>query len=458
MIHPDDRKEAERVINTWLKKKEGTYDNNFRLRTKKGDYIWVRSTGKAVEYDAEGKVIRMIGNHTDITSIKKFQQELIKAKEEAEEANRLKTEFLKNMSHEVRTPMNGIIGFADMLDDDNLTNERRKYFSKIIQNSSHQLLRIINDILEISTLETKQISLIQETINLNDFLMEIFSVFNLKFKERNIPIYLRKGMRDNECEIVSDKTKLNKILSNLIENALKFTSEGFVETGYYIEAGKLVLYVKDTGMGISPQKQDLIFERFSQEDQEIAQNHGGLGLGLSIAKENAQLLGGDITLESVKGVGSTFFVSIPFTSKQENIKLEENINELSQSNNHVTILVVEDEEINYLYLETLFEEEKKYKFNVLHAKNGKEAIDLCQENENIDIVLMDLKMPVMNGFEASKIIKEKRPDLPIIAQTAYSTHSDKSLALNNGCDDFISKPIDRDKFFQLVYKHLKITH
>ncbi|MBK8808587.1 MAG: PAS domain S-box protein [Bacteroidales bacterium] len=397
----------------------------------------------------------LAGFTIDITERKKNENDLIKAKEIAEDSDRLKTMFLHNMSHEIRTPMNGIIGFSEMLDKPYLSDEKRKYFSRIIQNSSRQLLRIIDDILEISTLETKQVKLNKTEFSLNDLLMEMFSIFSLKSNERNIPLYLKKALLDEHSFIVSDKLKINKILGNLLENALKFTSVGYIEFGYYFENLKVILYVKDTGIGISPENHALIFVRFSQESKEISSSLGGLGLGLSISKENAQLLGGAITLESEKGKGTTFYVSIPYEPIQKENSAVNN-SETDAEDEYYVILIAEDEEVNFLFLEALFADEIDGNYKLIHAKNGKEAFDICLENKNIDIVLMDLKMPIMNGFEAAEKIKEIAPKLPIIAQTAYSTEQDKQLALKHGCDEFISKPIDKEHLFELVNKHLKI--
>ncbi|MCF8347137.1 MAG: response regulator, partial [Bacteroidales bacterium] len=334
--------------------------------------------------------------------------------------------------------------------------DKRKNYSKIIRNSGAQLLRVVDDILEIATLETKQTKLDESEFCLNDFLMELYAIFNLKAEMSDVPLYLDKPLHDRETNIISDKTKLNKILSNLIENAIKFTTSGSIEIGYTIEKELLKLYVKDTGIGISPENQQKIFERFSQEDKDIAETYGGLGLGLSICKENAQLLGGDITLESQKGSGSKFIVTIPYKSAGDSTHLSNKKSpETSKADAALTILVAEDEEMNYLYIEALFEDELESDYNLIHAKNGKEALDICLKN-HIDVVLMDIKMPVMNGNTATLKIKKRFPDLPVIAQTAYSTETEKEEAMKHGYDDFMSKPIDKDRLFETINKFVSI--
>jgi len=453
-IHPDFHEELVAYHESVVKKRISFNKEYKIIRINDGAERWVHGTGELV-YDTHGNPVRMHGAIQDITEIKKTEDELIKSKEKAVEANLLKTVFINNMSHEIRTPMNGIIGFSEMLDKPDISPEKRKYFSKIVQNSSHQLLRIIDDILEISTLETKQEGLNETEFCLNDLLMDLFSIFNLKSNLRNIPLYLKKALHDDQSHIVSDKTKLNKILSNLLENALKFTSEGFVELGYYVDNANLILYVKDTGIGISPKNHEIIFERFAQEEKDFSRKQGGLGLGLSICKENAELIGGKITLESEKGKGSTFFVTIPYKSAQfKNNNTKENFERFEKTDDKYTILIAEDEEVNYLYIEVLFEDEIDGNYKLIHAKNGKEAVEICFSNNTIDLVLMDIKMPIMNGYEATEKIKEKFPNLPIIVQTAYSTESDKQLALKHGCDDFISKPIDKVKLFGMINKYL----
>ncbi|WP_319502206.1 PAS domain S-box protein [uncultured Draconibacterium sp.] len=452
LVHPDDLLIAQDFFTDLLAGSESSSNNfEFRYRCKDNSYKWVALTATN---QLDNPVINgILLNYRDINPKKEAETELILAKEKAEEANKLKTEFLNNMSHEIRTPMNGIIGFSEMLDEPNISDEKRRYYSKIVQNSSHQLLRIIDDILEISTLETKQEKLNETEFSLNDLIMELFSIFDLNSKERNIPIYVKKALPDEQSNITTDRTKLNKILSNLLENALKYTNEGMIEMGYFIENDLLKLYVKDTGIGISPKNHQLIFERFSQENKEMSRKHGGLGLGLSISKENAQLLGGDITLTSEKDKGSTFYVTIPYKPAQTgNDKTTEISITPKEADSKYTILIAEDEEVNYLYLEALLRNEIKGNIELIHAKNGKEAVDICARNKTIDLVLMDIKMPIMNGYEASERIKSQFPDLPIIAQTAYSTDSDRELAIKHGYVDFISKPINKEKLFGMINK------
>jgi len=405
----------------------------------------------------------------DISNIKKIENELqnqvkeyeilnkqlISAKESAEESNLLKTEFLNNMSHEIRTPMNGILGFAELLKNPDLDLDKRNNFITIIKNSGIQLLHIIDDILDISILETKQVKIFEEEICLNDSLLELFSIFDLKAKENKTPLFFKKELSDEQSTILIDNTKLNKVLSNLLENALKFTSEGFIELGYYIEnkgeTPNLVIYVKDTGIGISSDDYTLIFDRFSQAEKQPLNNAGGLGLGLSIAKENTELLGGTISVKSIKGKGSTFFISIPYNPV--------NHKTVDLSNNHENapvILIAEDEEVNFIYLETLLTDILHIDCKILHAKNGQEAVDICKQNETVQIVLMDIKMPLMCGCEATRQIRAFKPDLPIIAQTAFSTQEDINKTLGSGCNEVLSKPINKTEFKDVIDRYLNV--
>jgi signal transduction histidine kinase/CheY-like chemotaxis protein len=440
-IHPEDRdKVREAFLNSLETKKN--YKMEHRILLKSGEVKYALQKG-VTHYDDTGKPIRSIGTIQDITESKKVEQEIIKSKEKAEESDSLKTEFLNNMSHEIRTPMNGILGFSGFLNDPNLDEKKRKNYVKIIQNSGNQLLGIIDDILEISTLETKQVILKEEETNLNDLLFELFSIFDLKAKGTRISLFLDKGLSDEQSIILTDRVKLHKVISNLLENALKFTNRGKINFGYKLNDKKLEFFVRDTGIGIPKTKIKIIFERFSQADKELSKKVGGLGLGLSIAKENVILLGGDISVESEMLKGSTFRFDIPFKPFDSEIGIHENVAD-EEIENKFTFLIVEDEEVNFMFIEILLLEKLKIKCNIIHAINGKEAVEICENNANIDFVLMDLKMPVMDGIEATKLIKKFRPDLPIIAQSAYTSYQDKKRAEDAGCSDFISKPIKKE--------------
>lgn len=377
--------------------------------------------------------------------IKKLNEEykiqntlLLDAKDKAELSDRLKTEFINNMSHEIRTPMNGIMGFSSLLRDEDISNTQIRNYTKIINSSGKQLMRVIDDILEISHLGTKQIIANEEEFCLNELLLESFAVFSIKAKEKKLALYLERSLSDAESKIKTDKLKLSKILNNLLENALKYTHEGKIELGYRLVDKKIIIHVKDSGVGVAKENHETIFDRFSRGSIENTQYVGGLGLGLSIAKENAELIGGHIHVESELNKGATFFITIPYKSSLLGLDLK------NETDRHV-VLVAEDEEVNFLYLETILENKFKRKCCVLHAKNGEEAVEICRLRGDVDLVLMDIKMPIMDGYKATHLIKKNRPDLFIIAQTAYSTAEDRAKALSVGCDDFISKPISKDE-------------
>ena len=440
-IHKDDRNKVDNAYENSLKNRK-PYKIEHRLLLKTGELKYVLEKCRT-EYDNLGNPIRSLGTILDITTQKINEQKLVQAKEKAQESDRLKTEFLNNMSHEIRTPMNGILGFSEFLNDQNLDEKKRQNYIKIVQNSGYQLLRIIDDILEISKLETKQVTLKEEKTNLNDLLFEMFSIFDIKAKENQIFLYLEKGLSDRNSIILTDSVKLHKVLSNLLENAFKFTNDGQINFGYQINKKRIEFFVRDTGIGIPKNKSEIIFERFSQADKELSKKVGGLGLGLSIAKENVMLLGGDISVESKMSKGSTFRFDIPFKPYDSDIENYEK-GTSDEIENGSTFLIVEDEEVNFMFIEILLLEKLKIKCNIIHAINGKEAVEICKNNANIDLVLMDLRMPVMNGFEATKLIKEFRPNLPIIAQSAYTSDDDRKRAEDAGCNDFISKPIQQE--------------
>jgi PAS domain S-box-containing protein len=432
---------------TQLKEKGIVENMETSLRLKDGTLIPALLSAKFIYLNNETHILIVT---REIRERKKMEEDLRRAKELAEASNRLKTEFLHNMSHEIRSPMNGIIGFSRMLTKKGISDKKQEYYTKIIQNSSYQLLKIIDDILEISTLETKQLKAENQPLNLNDFLLEQFSIFNLKAQENKLHLYLNKNLKDKQSEIMIDKVKLGKVVSNLVENAIRYTNKGNIEIGYTIEDQNLSIYVKDTGIGIPKEKQKLIFERFSQGEDQISKKSGGLGLGLSISKENAELMGGTILVESEFGKGSTFTLQVPY------LPVEQNIPELDISDKKIfNILIVEDDETNFMFYEALLEEELDFPYKLKHAYDGQEAIDLCSSNNTFDLILMDIKLPRVNGYDATRIIKSTHPQIPIIAQTAYTiaTRSDKFK--NAKFDAFLDKPIDKEQLISLIKRFLK---
>lgn len=382
------------------------------------------------------------------------KKELKIAKEHAEKSESLKTEFLHNMSHEIRTPINGIMGFSNLLRKHNLSEDEKEEFIKIIQYNSEQLLRIIDDILEISKLETKQVRIQSTETNITHLLSDLCAVFKIKADEKHISLDLNNELKENESTVMIDESKLLKILNNLVENALKFTSKGFVEIGCRLTNGSMIFYVKDTGIGIENGNIRKIFERFSQESETVARNFGGLGLGLSIARENAELLGGSIFVESTPGIGSVFTVTIPYSP----IAVSEIFNPLPQwtgiRRSAGTILIAEDDTNNIRYFEVLLSKIFP-ELRLIRAIDGQQTVDICKSDHDIDLVLMDIKMPVMDGYEATRQIKLFRPDLPVIVQTAYSTIDEKNNAIAAGCNDFITKPVSERTLYSMINKYLK---
>lgn len=401
-------------------------------------------------YDDDGKEIGSFGIFRDITERIQILSELEKAKIKAEESDKLKTVFLQNMSHEVRTPMNGIIGFAEMLNDPELTPTKQKNYTDIIINNSKQLLMIIQDIITISSLETRQFKVNRIHTSINDILFELQTLHNANAKQRNINLFCKKGLKDSQAMIYSDPIKLREVLDNLIGNAFKFTTQGTVEIGYVKKENELEFYVKDTGIGIHQDMHLKIFNRFWQVDQGTTRIYGGTGLGLAISKGYVDLMGGKIWVESDLGKGAVFYFTIPYDPIEKTPIYEPNIFSQNAEWQNKTILVAEDEEINFIFLEELL---TRTGARVLHAKNGQEAVEYVN-SYTIDLILMDIKMPVMDGYQASREIRKVKPDLPIIAQTAYVNSEDRDKAKAAGCNDFLTKPITLSKLLGMIKVYL----
>lgn len=394
----------------------------------------------------------------DITERKKIEKELIIAKEKAEESDRLKSAFLANMSHEIRTPMNGIIGFADLLNKDSIHPSDIRRYVKIIKASADRLLTIINDIIDISKIESGAINLVLNEFNLNDLLIEIQQFY--------IPGIRRKGLDfiveiDEQKQIIikSDRGKINQVVSNLLTNSIKFTRKGFIKLSTALNESKdmVEVVVEDTGVGIPKDQQEKIFERFRQVKNFVHDFNEGTGLGLSISKGFIEALGGTISVNSEEAKGTRFKFTLPVVqilpkkTKMSDNEVGINENIVEQNYASKTILIVEDEPNNYKLLEEVL---KPTKARILWAQNGLMAVQDVIENKHIDLVLMDVKLPLMDGYTATRKIKAIREDLPVIIQTAYGLESDKKKSLNTGCDDYIAKPIVKDELLSILNRFL----
>ena len=380
---------------------------------------------------------------------KKVENELNKALVQAQESDKLKSAFLANMSHEIRTPMNGIIGFSELCLDPNITKDKQKEYAEIVIKSSKRLLSIVNDILDISKIEAGAVTLNLESVNLNKLLDEVESFFAPIARENNLILNCERGLENFKSSVETDKTKLNQVLTNLLSNAFKFTDTGSVTFGYQLIGDHLQFYVKDTGIGVEENLQNKIFDRFSQGNLDLSKQHKGTGLGLAITKKIVELFNGEIWLNSNEN-GTTIYFTIPFIKSKVPLissVIEEQKPAIQVKNREINILVAEDEEYNMMYITELF---STTNFKIIEANNGKKALELAQNHPEIQLVLMDIKMPVMDGNEAMKEIKKLRPSLPIIALSAFAMESDKSKALALGFDAYLTKPLDRTILFQLI--------
>lgn len=379
-------------------------------------------------------------------------KELIIAKEQAEQSDRLKTAFLANMSHEIRTPMNGILGFAQLLNETELTGEERQEYIQIIEQSGKRMLNILNEIIDISKIEAGLIKLDITETNINDQMAYIHTFFRPKVEKKGIVLSLNTPLQAHEVLLKTDREKVYAILLNLVENAIKYTNEGSIEIGYVKFDEVLEFYVKDTGIGIPKDRQEAIFERFIQADVVDKMARQGAGLGLSITKAYIEMLGGKLWVESEEGVGSTFYFTLPYLAAS----LENTESQIVPNYDKTTpvqglkILIAEDDEVSEMFIVQMVKDLGK---EILKAKTGVQAVEACKKNPDIDLVLMDIRMPEMGGDEATRQIREFNQAVVIIAQTAYGLSGDRGKILKAGCNDYIAKPISKKELLGLINKY-----
>jgi len=422
--------------------------NELFLANEKLAFQNVEKKNRAKEYSILNKELT-----ESLKQIKDINKELTIAKTKAEESNRLKSMFLANMSHEIRTPMNAIMGFAEVLQEPGLSKDKQKRFVQIINSSCSQLLSVISDILDISKIEAGHITMDSELIDINNIIKELFISYKKSVELKNIRLKCLREFPKELIQVRTDANRVKQVLCNLLDNALKFTKEGVIDFGYKIKGDFIEFYVKDTGIGIAPENLELIFERFRQVDATDNHIHGGNGLGLSISKALIEKLGGTITVKSKLGIGSTILFTIPYL-KESDIKLhphKENKFRRFTGGAGKTILIVEDEVNNYAYIEEILSSSK---VTIVHAWEGSEAVEYVKNNADISLVLMDIKMRKMNGYEALRLIKQIRPGLPVIAQTAYALSQDKNQTLQEGFDNYISKPIAKNTLVYIITGYL----
>ncbi|MCA1757856.1 MAG: PAS domain S-box protein [Bacteroidales bacterium] len=429
----------------------GSYYSEIELVRKDGSYV-----------DTDLNAVRLpngwvYSSCRDISKRKTLETDLIKEKERAEESDRLKSAFLANMSHEIRTPMNGILGFTELLKNLNLKDEEQQEFIQIIEKSGNRMLSILNDIISISRIESYQIEVSVSETNVNEQLEYIYHFFKLEAEHKKLQFSFNKTLPKIKAFLKTDREKVYAVLTNLVKNAIKFTETGSIELGVLKYDRFFEFYVKDSGPGVPEEQKEFIFERFRQGSETLNRNYEGAGLGLSISKAYIEMLGGKIWVENNTGRngnarGATFYFTIPIRPKESNqITLDIKSEEMTKNEaRKLNILIVENDKMSEILLIKMVEGLTR---NIIKATTGVEAVEICRKNPDIDLILMDINMPEMDGYVATRKIREFNKEVVIIAQTAYALAGDREKSIAAGCNDYIAKPIDRGNLRVMVYSY-----
>ncbi len=445
LFHVDD---AENIQKHMQNVANGKSQNKieYRFKHKNGNWVWCYSVDSPFKINNNGKVVSFIGVFVDITEMKETEEQLKIAKKQADSANIHKNYFLANMSHEIRTPMNGVVGFSNLLRDETLTKEVKEKYIDIIESNSNQLLNLIDDIIDVAKIESNELKITSancDVLKMLNGISENFIEINPKLKQKEVELKLEIPEEYKSLSILTDCSRLEQVITNLLNNALKFSEKGIVCFGFTVKQPNLEFFVTDQGIGIPKEKLNEIFERFRQLNYENSVHYGGTGLGLAICKGIVQLLGGEIFVESESGKGSTFKFTIPLKQVRD-INTENpapNKGDFYKLLDNKRILIADDEELIRAYFMEIL---KPYNVDLTFAKNGKEAVDKYIDSKGFDIVLMDLRMPEMDGFKAAEYILKSNPEAKIIAQTAYAMHQEKEKCIESGFVDYLTKPINKD--------------